>query len=99
MSSDNSEYTPTTGVVRDSYCDWELQGGPLATYDDPAERGIAWGKRAAEFDRWLAEREREAAARGRYEGFEEAVRRSRYSYEDLDWWRNPYRYGSEGDNQ
>jgi hypothetical protein len=67
MSSDNSEYTPTTEQVRTVYAesrDRDYYSPSIEKARQYRESGGGQG----EFDRWLAEREREAAARAWDEG-------------------------------
>lgn len=61
-----SEYTPTTEEIRE----YVTQGGdprPWVSPDDPEEVRLSAG-RAAAFDRWLAARDREVAAKAWDEG-------------------------------
>lgn len=59
----DSHYTPTTEDIRLAYCDYS------ATGDLPA--GEVEGDHIAEFDRWLAEHDRELSERVWDEGFAE----------------------------
>ena len=84
-----SEYTPTTARVRDSYTPHRavfLRG--KSWYPD---REASEEEASAEFDRWLAERDRQVAERAWDEGYgsDEECHTPR---------RNPYRKEQENNN-
>lgn len=85
----SEQYTPTTEEVRDRYADARAGIGEWTRFDDSVARAVE--EAYAEFDRWLAERDAEVAAKAWDRGCASGYREAHTNVTE----RNPYRKAVE----
>lgn len=72
----SSEYTPDTEEVREDFTCAVFEGIPSRRAMEDAN--FEWDRRAAQFDRWLAEHDRQVAEAAWYECYNEMHDRTPY---------------------